>query len=74
MTHKVISVTLEEKNRLNVVREHFEKQHGIRLSYSKTVTLLINEWEKNNSYDVEIATQREDDRPDYIEELMKPSV
>ena len=74
MTHKVISVTLEEKDRLNAVREHFEKEHGIRLSYSKTITFLINEWEKNNSYDVEMVTQREDDRPDYIEELMKPSV
>ena len=75
MAHKVISVTVEEKNRLNKVREHFEKEHGIRLSYSKTITFLVNEWEKNiNSHDEVWSTQKEDDRPDYIEELLKPSV
>ena len=71
MAHKVISVTVEEKDRLNKVREHFEKEHGIRLSYSKTITFLVNEWEKNTDL---IATQKEDDHPDYIEELLNPSV
>jgi hypothetical protein len=32
---------------------------------------LVNEWEKNTDL---IETQKEDDHPDYIEELLNPSV
>ena len=46
MTHKVISMTTEEKNKLDEVRVVLQTRLGIKLSYSKTISYLMNEWRK----------------------------
>ena len=66
MSHQVISVSPEMKNRLENLRAKIKKENGYRLSYSDLVKMLLHYYEQHRTS--ESLVEQED-----VEEVVEPA-